>query len=49
MAEADAIGDPSLLRDGLADRDRIAKPTGRPFRAGLDPRGTSMPSGKSWR
>ena len=39
IAEADAIGDPSLLRDGLTDRDRIALEPGRPRRAGLDPRG----------
>jgi hypothetical protein len=31
IAEADAIGDPSLLRDGLTHRDRIAsKRTGTP-------------------
>src|SRR5690348_9543312 len=34
IAEADAIGDPSLLRDGLTDRDRIALETYRDARAG---------------
>ena len=35
IAEADAIGDPSLLRDGLTDRDRIALETYRDARAGM--------------
>jgi len=35
IAEADAIGDPSLLRDGLTDRDRIALETYRDARAAL--------------
>ena len=35
IAEADAIGDPSLLRDGLTDRDRVALETYRDARAAL--------------
>src|SRR5215472_7585107 len=35
IAEADAIGDPSLLRDGLMDRDRAALETYRDARAAL--------------
>ena len=35
IAEADAIGDPSLLRDGLTDRDRIALETYRDARAAM--------------
>ena len=35
IAEADAIGDPSLLRDGLMDRDRTALETYRDARAAL--------------
>jgi hypothetical protein len=35
IAEADAIGDPSLLRDGLTDRDRTALETYRDARAAL--------------
>jgi hypothetical protein len=39
IAETAAIGDPSLLRDGLTNRDRGALETlsGRPRRDGLDP------------
>jgi hypothetical protein len=35
IAEADAIGDPSLLQDGLTDRDRIALETYRDARAAM--------------
>jgi hypothetical protein len=35
IAEADAIGDPSLLQDGLTDRDRIAVETYRDARAAM--------------
>jgi hypothetical protein len=35
IAEADAIGDPSLLRDGLLRRDRIALETYRDARAAM--------------
>jgi hypothetical protein len=35
IAEADAIGDPSLLRDGLTRRDRIALETYRDARAAM--------------
>ena len=35
IAEADAIGDPSLLRDGLTDRDRTALETYRDARAAM--------------
>lgn len=35
IAEADAIGDPSLLRNGLTDRDRTALETYRDARAAL--------------
>jgi hypothetical protein len=35
IAEADAIGDPSLLRDGMTDRDRIALETYRDARAAM--------------
>jgi hypothetical protein len=35
IAEADAIGDPSLLRDTLTDRDRIALETYRDARAAM--------------
>ena len=35
IAEADAIGDPSLLRDGLTHRDRIALETYRDARAAM--------------
>jgi hypothetical protein len=35
IAEADAIGDPLLLRDGLTDRDRTALETYRDARAAL--------------
>jgi predicted transcriptional regulator len=35
IAEADAIGDPSLLRDGLTHRDRIALDTYRDARAAI--------------
>ena len=35
IAEADAIGDPSLLRDGVTDRDRIALETYRDARAAM--------------
>jgi hypothetical protein len=35
IAEADAIGDPSLLRDRLIDRERIALETYRDARAAL--------------
>jgi hypothetical protein len=35
IAEADAIGDPSLLRDRLTDRDRVALETYRDARAAL--------------
>ena len=35
IAEADAIGDPSLLRDGLMDRDRTALETYLDARAAL--------------
>ena len=35
IAEADAIGDPSLLRDGVTARDRIALETYRDARAAI--------------
>jgi hypothetical protein len=35
IAEADVIGDPSLLRDGLTHRDRIALETYRDARAAM--------------
>ena len=35
IAEADAIGDPSLLRDRFTDRDRIALETYRDARAAM--------------
>jgi hypothetical protein len=35
IAEADAIGDPSLLSDGVTDRDRIALETYRDARAAM--------------
>ena len=35
IAEADAIGDPSLLRDGLTERDRTALETYRDARAAM--------------
>src|SRR5436190_21967475 len=35
IAEADAIGDPSLLRDRLTDRERIALETYRDARAAM--------------
>jgi hypothetical protein len=35
IAEADAIGDPSLLRDGLTERERTAIETYRDARAAL--------------
>ena len=35
IAEADAIGDPSLLRDRLTDHDRVAHETYRDARAAL--------------
>ena len=35
IAEADAIGDPSLLQDGLTDRDRIALEMYRDARAAM--------------
>ena len=35
IAEADAIGDPSLLRDGLLRRDRVALETYRDARAAM--------------
>jgi hypothetical protein len=35
IAEADGIGDPSLLQDGFTDRDRIALETYRDARAAM--------------